>query len=126
MIPAGPGNEIAMAVHRPRVGPRRLALRLVVAVSYIVGVVLALQLAGLGLRGVTDEPAQAELVEPTPAVAAPPRPGSAPAQIPAWAWGMYRWHDDRHGNVRPLAAPRTMPRWYWEWREWRTTLADRP
>lgn len=108
---------------RASTGPARYALRLLVAVTYVGALVLALQLAGVG--GVTDEPAQAEpAVEVTTTAAAPPpRPESAPARIPEWAWGMHRWHDDRHGNVRPLDAPLTMPAWYWEWRAWRKAFS---
>jgi hypothetical protein len=91
-----------------------------VAVTYVGALLLALQLAGLG--GVTDEPAQAEAVAVEPAVPPPPRPDSLPNRIPEWAWGMYRWHDDRHGNARPHDAPSTLPRWYWEWRAWRNEL----
>ena len=97
-------------------------LRLVVVVAYVGALVFALQLAGIrGIRGVTDEPAQAERVELVPAAQPPPRPASVPKRIPEWAWGMARWHDHRQ-SMRPLDAPQALPRWYWEWRAWRKEL----
>lgn len=109
-----------MRIRRPAT-PARYALRLVVAAAYVGSLVLALQLAGFG--GVTDEPAQAEPAAVAPAESSPPqRPESVPTRIPQWAWGLYRWHDDRLGNARPADAPPTLPRWYWEWRAWRKQL----
>jgi hypothetical protein len=92
-------------------------------VAYVGALVLALQLGGVGWVGVGDEPALAEPVAVAPVeTPAPPRPSSAPKRIPQWAWGMYRWHDDRQANARPLDAPSTLPRWYWEWRAWQNEL----
>lgn len=54
----------------------------------------------------------------------PPRPESAPARIPQWAWQMHEWHLTSVGErgPRPADAPRRIPDWYWEWREWRLAL----
>jgi hypothetical protein len=87
-------------------------------VAYVGALVLALQLAGI--RGVTDEPAQAEPAEVAPAATPPPpRPQSVPTRIPEWAWATSRWHDQRQAGLRPEDAPQVLPRWYWEWRAWR-------
>lgn len=58
-------------------------------------------------------------------VEVPPRPESAPARIPRWAWGMHEWLLTPVGErgTRPADAPRRLPDWYWEWREWRLALA---
>jgi hypothetical protein len=56
----------------------------------------------------------------------PPRPASAPAQIPPWAWELNAWHSAPATvrGARPADAPARVPAWYWEWREWRLALAD--
>ena len=67
--------------------------------------------------------------EPAPVVTEPqplpPRPESAPALIPAWAWDMHAWHSTpgSERGARPANAPQRMPGWYWEWREWRIALS---
>lgn len=55
----------------------------------------------------------------------PPRPVSAPALVPGWAWEMHAWHSTPgpERDARPAGAPERLPAWYWEWRAWRTALA---
>jgi hypothetical protein len=64
--------------------------------------------------------------EPAATVAPlPPRPASAPAAIPGWAWKLHAWHSAAAAErgPRPEAAPRRVPAWYWEWREWRLAVS---
>ena len=58
------------------------------------------------------------------AVAAPARPASAPARIPAWAWELYDWEATEPAlrAPRPAIAPKRLPAWYAEWRAWRAAM----
>lgn len=61
-----------------------------------------------------------------PAVAPlPPRPATAPARIPTWAWALHSWHSTAPAErgARPVAAPARVPAWYWDWRAWRLAVA---
>ena len=61
----------------------------------------------------------------TPATAAPARPASVPARIPAWAWELHDWQstDPALRGLRPASAPLQPPRWYREWHAWRLSVA---
>lgn len=90
------------------------------AAAYVGSLFVALQLSGVG--GLTDEPAQAEPAIVAPTGPPPARPQSVPKRVPAWAWAMSRWHDDRVAGERPSVAPQVLPGWYWDWRAWRKQL----
>ena len=54
----------------------------------------------------------------------PPRPKSAPAHIPGWAWSMQQWFNKPAASrgPRPKAAPTRLPKWFWAWRKWHLAL----
>jgi len=101
--------------------------RLFVAAAYVGCAYVAFLLASplLERTPVAPEPAEAG-VAGEEKVELGPRPESAPARIPEWAWEIYKWHDDPHGHVRPVEAPARLPDWYWEWREWRKGVYEPP
>jgi hypothetical protein len=72
------------------------------------------------LERANDESASATAEQP------PPRPASAPDQIPPWAWELHQWHSspEAQRGPRPAEAPARVPDWYWEWRAWRLQLGD--
>jgi hypothetical protein len=61
----------------------------------------------------------------TPATAAPARPASVPARVPAWAWDLLEWEltEPVLRGYRPSGAPLDPPRWYAEWRAWRVAVS---
>ena len=76
-------------------------------------------------------PASGRLVLGTPAgqppsqsTPPPPRPGSVPKKVPAWAWELEVWHTTPKGQrgPRPAGAPKKLPSWYWPWLNWRVAL----
>ncbi|MGI9658170.1 MAG: N-acetylmuramoyl-L-alanine amidase [Gaiellaceae bacterium] len=75
-----------------------------------------------GVSGLVEEPPPPPPPpDPEALPEPPPKPKGVPKRVPAWAWEMYRWHDQARANrgPRPEGAPKRLPRWYWKWRRWR-------
>lgn len=89
-------------------------------------VVFAVYGVGLASLYLIVDPVLPNTARPeTAAVAAPARPASAPARIPAWAWELYDWETTEPAlrPPRPAAAPMRPPAWYADWRAWRAAVA---
>lgn len=84
----------------------------------------ALAVAALYLIVEPVLPRHVDSVDPQ-ATAAPARPASAPARIPAWAWELHDWQrtDPVLRPPRPARAPKQVPRWYREWFAWRIAVS---
>lgn len=109
----------------------RLARRLAALGAFAVAAFVAYTFVASPLLDRDEEAATVEEAAPG-AAAAPvveeeplPRPESAPARIPPWAWELNEWHSTSGAErgPRPEAAPTPVPGWYWEWRSWRAELA---
>jgi hypothetical protein len=130
IAPASYAPVVAVATRSGSPGARGLSVRrrilrysarLFAVAAYGAALFIAYQLISpvLPERGGTASPA-ATASEPIP------RPASAPARVPEWAWAMHRWHSTpaAERGARPQGAPQRLPAWYWDWREWRLSVAN--